>query len=284
MEVYLTYKLNPDGTITFTPERNFVGKTSGVKVRGYDSNGLSADTTYTPTVIMKVEYYDPMSEKPNETVDTGEAKKSNGSDVSTEYEGNDKTKSKNHKGWRFDGWTEEVVEDDTYGIKHVRTAHYTPMYNINYDANGGTGTMADDDYAADDSSMPDKDNTFTRKGYTFKGFYAYIKDPTTGKETIITDADGNPILFTSAQDMKEYFQGMPAGTSIRMEAQWQPNTDPDPNPVDNDDDDDDSVVSEETKKVVSTGDDTEINLWISLMQAAIAAMMIMIANRKRNIG
>lgn len=53
-----TYKLNEDGSITFTPEPEFVGHTTGVKVRGYDSNELYADTTYTPTVYVRVLYQD----------------------------------------------------------------------------------------------------------------------------------------------------------------------------------------------------------------------------------
>ncbi|MBP3891092.1 MAG: Cna B-type domain-containing protein [Solobacterium sp.] len=214
-----TYKLNEDGTITFTPEPEFVGKTSGVKVRGYDSNNLSADTTYTPTVIVKVSYVDPIT---GETVQGPEdSTVPGGTDITTTYEDTPGQESKNHPGYRFDGWDETIDPEDPSHI--IRTAKYTPMYSINYDPNGGTGNMPDNNYAADDPTMPHDQNTFTRKGYTFTGFKAYITDPTTGEETPILDESGNPIIFQNANDMKEYFKDMPGGTSIRMEAQWKRN-------------------------------------------------------------
>ena len=149
-----TYELefNNDGTfkaIKFTPEPGYVGKTKGVKVRGYDSNGFSTDTTYTPEVLPK------------------------------------------------------------------------PRYTIVYDPNGGQGTMSDDVFKFDEESMPFKQNTFTRKERTFAGFKAYVTDPSTGKETLVTDENGNPIIFNSPKDMKSYFEGLEGGAQIRMEAQWK---------------------------------------------------------------
>ena len=45
------YTIDPEtGEITFQPEPEFVGEATPVPVRGYDTNGKSADTTYTPTV------------------------------------------------------------------------------------------------------------------------------------------------------------------------------------------------------------------------------------------
>ena len=47
-----TYELNDDGTITFTPnDPTFVGDPTPVKVRGIDSNGMSAETKYTPHIV-----------------------------------------------------------------------------------------------------------------------------------------------------------------------------------------------------------------------------------------
>lgn len=114
----------------------------------------------------------------------------------------------------------------------VFTPEYEPLprYNINYDPNGGTGKMDDNNYASDDETMPFDDNTFTRDKHTFEGFYAYITDPRTGKETPIVDEAGNPILFTGSEDMSAYFKDMPDGTSIRMEAQWKPVDEPAPEP------------------------------------------------------
>ena len=50
-----TYKLNDDGTITFTPNKDFVGDPTPVKVRGTDKLGGTAETTYTPHVVDNVE-------------------------------------------------------------------------------------------------------------------------------------------------------------------------------------------------------------------------------------
>ncbi|TIH99483.1 YSIRK-type signal peptide-containing protein, partial [Streptococcus suis] len=45
------YRLMDDGTITFTPDQNFVGQANPVTVKIADVNGTSATTLYTPTVI-----------------------------------------------------------------------------------------------------------------------------------------------------------------------------------------------------------------------------------------
>ena len=47
-----TYTIDPKtGEVTFTPEPNFTGKTSGIKVQRVDKNGTPATATYTPTVV-----------------------------------------------------------------------------------------------------------------------------------------------------------------------------------------------------------------------------------------
>ena len=46
-----TYELDEDGNITFTPDPEFTGKTSGVTVKGTDKFGKTAETTYTPIVV-----------------------------------------------------------------------------------------------------------------------------------------------------------------------------------------------------------------------------------------
>ena len=46
-----TYVISPDGTVTFTPEVNFVGQSKGVKVIRKDRNGNIISGFYTPTVV-----------------------------------------------------------------------------------------------------------------------------------------------------------------------------------------------------------------------------------------
>ncbi|MBO5565428.1 MAG: Cna B-type domain-containing protein [Lachnospiraceae bacterium] len=217
-----TYSLNEDGTVTFTPEPDFVGQTKGVRVRGFDSNGLSADTTYTPTVIVKVSYVDPLLPDGTQVVqDERDSEQPGGTDITTTYEDRPGQRSAKHPGYRFDGWEETIDPDDP--SHYIRTAKYTALHIIIYDPHGGSGTMEENDYAADADTKNAMENTFTRQGHTFTGFYAYITDPTTGQEALLTDAGGNPLVFTSQADMSEYFKGMPPGTTIRMEAQWKMN-------------------------------------------------------------
>ena len=45
-----TYKVNPDGTVTFTPEKRFTGTAKGVTVKRVDKNGTPVTAKYTPTV------------------------------------------------------------------------------------------------------------------------------------------------------------------------------------------------------------------------------------------
>ena len=45
-----TYTVKPDGTVTFTPEKTFTGKGTGVTVKRVDKNGTPVTAKYTPTV------------------------------------------------------------------------------------------------------------------------------------------------------------------------------------------------------------------------------------------
>ena len=46
-----TYTVATDGTVTFLPEKNFVGQAKAVTVVRVDKNGTPAEATYTPTVV-----------------------------------------------------------------------------------------------------------------------------------------------------------------------------------------------------------------------------------------
>ncbi|MBF0934914.1 MAG: Cna B-type domain-containing protein, partial [Abiotrophia defectiva] len=46
-----TYTVAADGTVTFVPEKNFVGPAQAVTVVRVDKNGTPAEATYTPTVV-----------------------------------------------------------------------------------------------------------------------------------------------------------------------------------------------------------------------------------------
>jgi len=46
-----TYTISPDGTVTFTPEADFVGKGTGVTIVRKDKNGTLVTASYRPTVV-----------------------------------------------------------------------------------------------------------------------------------------------------------------------------------------------------------------------------------------
>ena len=46
-----TYTIAPDGTVTFTPEADFLGQGSGVTLIRHDKNGTSVTARYVPTVV-----------------------------------------------------------------------------------------------------------------------------------------------------------------------------------------------------------------------------------------
>ena len=58
-----TYVISPDGTITFTPEADFVGQAKGVKVIRKDRNGNIISGFYTPTVVELPEQVKPSDKK-----------------------------------------------------------------------------------------------------------------------------------------------------------------------------------------------------------------------------
>ena len=53
-----TYTVAPDGTVTFTPEKNFTGKGTGVTVKRVDKNGTPVTAKYTPTVRPDTSFVD----------------------------------------------------------------------------------------------------------------------------------------------------------------------------------------------------------------------------------
>ena len=53
-----TYTVAPDGTVTFTPEKDFEGKAKGVTVKRYDKKGTPILATYTPVVTPQTTFVD----------------------------------------------------------------------------------------------------------------------------------------------------------------------------------------------------------------------------------
>ena len=67
-----TYTVAKDGTVTFTPDKNFVGVAPAVTVKRVDKNGTIATATYTPTVTdVTMSSVDKTSEAPQGKTQTG---------------------------------------------------------------------------------------------------------------------------------------------------------------------------------------------------------------------
>lgn len=106
-------------------------------------------------------------------------------------------------GYVFTGWDKDPskpVEGDT-----VYTAQYRPaVYKIRFDANGGTGTMADQSHTYDRKQALTA-NAFTREGYRFTGWN--------------TRPDGKGKAFTDKQTVTNLLAH--DGATGVLYAQWE---------------------------------------------------------------
>ena len=115
-----TYKVNPDGTVTFTPEKGFTGKGTGVTVKRVDKNGTPVTAKYTPTVTPVT----PTAE-PKETTDI-QGKEQTGK---PEFKpGNPEVPMDDEVPATFeDGSTEKVIPGEgTYKVSPDGTVTFTP--------------------------------------------------------------------------------------------------------------------------------------------------------------
>ena len=106
-------------------------------------------------------------------------------------------------GYVFTGWDKDVtkpIEGDT-----VYTARYRPaVYKVRFDANGGTGTMADQSHTYDRKQALTA-NTFAREGYRFTGWN--------------TRGDGKGKAFTDKQTVTNLLAH--DGATGVLYAQWE---------------------------------------------------------------
>ena len=132
-----TYKVNPDGTVTFTPEKTFTGKGTGVTVKRVDKNGTPVTAKYTPTVTPVTPEGTPTeSEGPKGQPQTGtpEFKPGNPNvpidkDVPATFE---------------DGTTTKVVPGEgTYTVDPDGTVHFQPEKEFTGVAKGVTVKRVD---------------------------------------------------------------------------------------------------------------------------------------------
>ena len=124
-----TYTVAPDGTVTFTPEKTFTGKGTGVTVKRVDKNGTPVTAKYTPTVTPVTPTADPA-----ETTDI-QGKEQNGKPTFTP--GNPDVPMDDEVPATFeDGSKEKVIPGEgTYTVAPDGTVTFTPEKTFT-----GTGT------------------------------------------------------------------------------------------------------------------------------------------------
>ena len=132
-----TYKVNPDGTVTFTPEKTFTGTAKGVTVKRVDKNGTPVTAKYTPTVTPVTPTSEPV--------------------VSSDIQGKEQTGKPEFKPGNpevpmddevpatfEDGTTEKVVPGEgTYKVSSDGTVTFTPEKSFTGTAKGVTVKRVD---------------------------------------------------------------------------------------------------------------------------------------------
>ena len=167
-----TYTVAPDGTVTFTPEKGFTGKGTGVTVKRVDKNGTPVTAKYTPTVTPVTPEGTPaVSEGPKGQPQTGTPTFTPGNpnvpideDVPPTFE---------------DGTTTKVVPGEgTYTIDKTGKVTFTPESEFTGKAKGVTVKRVD------------KNGTPVTATYT----------PTVRPVTSFKDKEGNEIPGNPTED------------------------------------------------------------------------------------
>jgi len=122
------------------------------------------------------------------------------------------------EGYTFTGWNDKpdnrgkvFIEEEPFknltrvdGKTITIYAQWEPWkYTIKYDANGGDGTMKDQNFVYQNDKMKSKENEFTREGYKFVGFVY------------------NGVLYTDINDFRSILVGLGPNSEITLVAQWE---------------------------------------------------------------
>ena len=132
-----TYTVAPDGTVTFTPEKGFTGKGTGVTVKRVDKNGTPVTAKYTPTVTPVTPTAEPV-----ETTDI-QGKEQTGKPTFTP--GNPNVPMDDEVPATFeDGSKEKVIPGEgTYTVAPDGTVTFTPEKNFTGKGTGVTVKRVD---------------------------------------------------------------------------------------------------------------------------------------------
>ena len=196
-----TYTIDENGTVTFTPEKNFTGQATGVTVKRVDKNGTPITAKYTPVVVpVTPTSKDSESEGPKGQTQSGtptfEGGKVtiNGKEVPVEI---DETVKPTFE----DGTTEKNVPGEgTYTIDENGKVTFTPEPDFVGKATGVTVKRVD------------KNGTPVTAKYT----------PTVRPDTSFVDKDGNPLSPT--EDGTKPTKDIPGYKIVKTEIDEKGNT------------------------------------------------------------
>ena len=196
-----TYTIDENGTVTFTPEKNFTGQATGVTVKRVDKNGTPITAKYTPVVVpVTPTSKDTESEgpkgQPQEGTPTFEGGKVtiNGKEVPVEID-------ETVKPTFDDGTTEKKVPGEgTYTIDENGKVTFTPEPDFVGKATGVTVKRVD------------KNGTPVTATYT----------PTVRPDTSFVDKDGNPLSPT--EDGTKPTKDIPGYKIVKTEIDEKGNT------------------------------------------------------------
>ena len=189
-----TYTVAPDGTVTFTPEKTFTGKGTGVTVKRVDKNGTPVTAKYTPNVTPVTPTADPA-----ETTDI-QGKEQNGKPTFTP--GNPEVPMDDEVPATFeDGSTTKTIPGEgTYTVAPDGTVTFTPEKTF---TGVGTGVTV---------KRVDKNGTPVTAKYT----------PTVRPDTSFVDKDGNPLSPT--EDGTKPTKDIPGYKIVKTEVDEKGNT------------------------------------------------------------
>ena len=196
-----TYTIDENGTVTFTPEKNFTGQATGVTVKRVDKNGTPITAKYTPVVVpVTPTSKDTESEGPKGQPQSGtptfEGGKVtiNGKEVPVEID-------ETVKPTFDDGTTEKKVPGEgTYTIDENGKVTFTPEPDFVGKAKGVTVKRVD------------KNGTPVTATYT----------PTVRPDTSFVDKDGNPLSPT--EDGTKPTKDIPGYKIVKTEIDEKGNT------------------------------------------------------------
>ena len=187
-----TYTIDKNGKVTFTPEKDFVGKASGVTVKRVDENGTPVTATYTPTVLGKTSTKDVTSEGAKNTPqsNTPEFKGDVDTTVPPTFEDGKTTK--------------EVPGQGTYTIDETGKVTFTPEKDF-----VGTATPVE---------VVRKD----KNGRTIKASYTPTVRPDT--KFVVVGKDGKETEIIPSKDGENPSENIPGYKVVKTEKDEKGNT------------------------------------------------------------